>query len=176
MDQYPTTVTFDVVITNPCYNANIDAISGWSNPLTVVDGSTAYTEWSSPQTDLDALMGDVDLCGPRSFAVSLDNSGTALQPTYGADWAVITQPTYADTFRITVDTLADLNLIDNESTKDITLYVKTSMVDWPSNYRYDSIVIRISQTSCDCSYLQWTLPASTDAVTVSVGSPQSPVF
>jgi hypothetical protein len=153
LDQTQDTVTFDVVVANPCLTADIDAITGWTNPLIVVDGETAETEWDSPQTDLDAEMGDVDLCGPRAFEVYLDEQDTPLTPTYSAEWAAITQPTYADTFRLTVDTTADLSLIGNEDRKDITLYVKTWLVQWPSTVSYDAITIRVQQTNCDCSYL-----------------------
>ena len=175
LDQYSDTVTFDNVVTNPCKTTAIDAITGWTSPLTVVDGNTAYTEWAPPQTALDAYMNDVELCGPREFEVFLSNTNTAFTPTYTAKWATISQPTLAAVFRLTVDTLADLTIIDNEASKDIILYVRTTLTDWPTNTRYDPITITVQQTTCQCSHLAWVNPSAT-AATVSVGTPGTPTL
>ena len=50
--------------------------------------------------------------------------------TYDAAWAVITVS--GSTYTLTVDTTADLTLIDNEATKTISIYIKATLDDYTS--------------------------------------------
>ena len=78
------TVSFNVSIVNPCLTTLIDAISFDTNPLSIVDGQTGYTEWDAPATALDTSKSNTNLCGTMSFAVFLDENDTAFTPTWTA--------------------------------------------------------------------------------------------
>ena len=88
-------------------------------------------------------------CGPVSFEIYADNSDTPLTDIYNTAWAEITLSSDG-VYRLTVDTLLDLDLIDNETFKDITLIVKSTITNYPSQVNYDSIVVTITETTCDC--------------------------
>ena len=96
-----------------------------------------------------------------------DNSGST--HSYSAGWAVITG---TNTFTLTIDTTADLTLIDNEASKTIALYIKATLDDYTSYTResYTLINIVISAAGCDCSALAWDDPSSgIDVGTIAAG-------
>ena len=148
MDSGDDVVTFTVEIINPCLTTAIDSIVFGDNPLVIVDGTAGFTEWTAPGTALDAAKSDSGLCGSMSFELFLDDSETALSSLYADDLAVISVDD--GTWRITVDTLADLTIIDDESSVDIELSIKTVIDDWPTNSRHDTFTVRVTSANCDC--------------------------
>lgn len=146
-------VQFDVDITDPCDTATIAALTFTTTPLVVVDGSTAFTEWTPPITNVDTGSGgNFQVCGKLMYEVYADTSSTALTSTYNANWAVITEPSDS-TYRMTVEPGLDLALIANEGFVEYTLQIKNYLDTYPTRLTWNSIVVRITETTCNCQYL-----------------------
>ena len=163
-------VEFTIVIANPCKTATVNTITvsstDSSSPYSksVTDGSTTTVTFVRPTTSVEDSSGIASVCGDTSYSLHSDNSGTAF--TYNASWAVISGPV-SNTYTLTIDTTADLSLIDNESSKTISVYIKATLDDYTSDNResYTQVNIVINEVTCDCSALAWDDPTS--GVTVS---------
>jgi hypothetical protein len=161
---YPTgTVVFSVEIVNPCLPGSGVTISPLvftpANP-TVMDGNAVYAQWYRPTTSVDVTHDNSGgWCGPISYQVFGDTSGTAVASTapFTAEWATITEPVDG-TYRITFDTTVDQGLLDDQSQLSHTLYIKSTLTDW-SHSEYDAITVVVTQATCDCSFLRWTAPS-----------------
>ena len=68
----------------------------------------------------------------------------------------------SSTYTLTIDTTKDLTLIDNETSKTISVYIKATLDDYTAQNResYTQIDIVISQTGCNCALLAWDDPSS----------------
>ena len=112
-----------------------------------------------PTTGVETSSGISAVCGDTSYSLHSDNTGST--HSYNANWAVISGPV-SDTYTLTIDTTADTSLIDNESTKTISLYIKATLDDYTSYTResYTQINIVVNEASCDCSALAWGDPAN----------------
>ena len=107
-------VVFDVIVTNPCESTTIEDLVFTTEPLVAVDGSTGYTEWPAPVTQVDIDSGNVfQACGALAYEVYSDTSSTALSSSYAGNWAVVNEPSDG-TYRLTADTNIDLDLIGNQ--------------------------------------------------------------
>lgn len=163
-------VEFTITIADPCRTTTLptitvsgtDSSSPYSKALT--DGSTTTVTFVRPTTPVEDANGIAAVCGDTSYTIHSDNSGTAF--SYTASWAVITGPV-SDTYTLTIDTNADDNLIANESTVTIPLYLKATLDDYTSYTResYTLINIVINEVTCSCTALAWDDPSS--GVTVS---------
>lgn len=126
-------VEFTITIANPCLTTTVNTltVSGAdsSGPFSkaVTDGSSASVTFVRPTTTTEDSNGVVSVCGDTSYTIHSDNSGTNF--SYAADWAVITGPS-SGTYTLTVDTTKDLSLIDNESSKTISIYLKAALDDY----------------------------------------------
>ena len=163
------TVDFNVVITNPCLAANgmtINAIAFTVASPSVVDGSATYTEWNAPNTSVDNIQSTDEICGPTSYYVYTDN----INDIAPSAWAIITEPV-AGTWRLTLDTTLDLDIIANEATVTKNLWIKTTLDLW-SQSEYEQITIIINSGACECQYLLWNDPAPYVRI-VNVGTPQT---
>ena len=131
---YPSgSVTFNVIIVNPCTAANGVSISplGFSpsNPV-VVDGESGFTQWFRPTTSVDVAHDSVGgMCGPLTYEVFADTSDTLLRDHFTADWASVSEPVDG-TYRLTFDTSLDQSLLDDQSQLQIPLYIKSTLVNW----------------------------------------------
>jgi hypothetical protein len=138
----------------------------------VQDTATATVTFVRPTTTTEDSNGIVSVCGATTYSLHSDNSGTNY--SYNSNWAVITGPV-SDTYTLTVDTTVDLTLIDNEASKTIPLYIKSTLTDYTSYTResYTLLNIVISQTGCNCAALAWDDPSSgvdVGAVTAGTGA------
>jgi hypothetical protein len=171
-------VSFNVVIENPCLTTTISQISfSPAAPLTVTNGQTAYIEWYDTRpTTVDTTFSNPNpnLCGDMQYEIFADGSDTPLTNVYAADWAVISKPVPAtpSLWRLTVDTTADLALIDTEGSVNRILAIKMTLNDWNTNTDYTYITVTIQSAFCDCTHLRWTAP-SIGAYTVMVGTSQT---
>ena len=107
-----------------------DSSSPYSKSVT--DGSSTTVTFVRPTTTVEDDSGIASVCGDTSYTLHSDTSGTAF--TYNANWAVITGPV-SDTYTLTIDTTQDLSLIDNETSKTISVYIKATLDDYTSYTR-----------------------------------------
>ena len=112
-----------------------------------------------PTTPAEDSNGIEAVCGDTSYSIHSDNSGSSF--TYNAAWAVITGPS-SDTYTLTIDANADDNLIANEASVTIPLYLKATLDDYTSYTResYTLINIVINEITCSCTALAWDNPSS----------------
>lgn len=97
--------------------------------------------WEKPGTSVDLNLGSVDKCGQITFDVFTDE---ALSER--ASWVEFESDT-----SIKLDTAKDLSLIGpTEPVKDVTLYVKKTLVDW-SVSSSDRITVTITNPLSDRS-------------------------
>ena len=104
-------VSFEVSFVNPCLTTAIDALVFSASPVTIVDGYSGTTEFSTPGTALDTAKSDTKLCGEMSFEIFLDESDTPITDTYNSSLAVISEET--GTYTVTFDSTVDLSVIDD---------------------------------------------------------------
>lgn len=50
MDSGDDLISFDITVTNPCWDTTIDAIAFGDNPIVVIDGEVGSTQWTMPAT------------------------------------------------------------------------------------------------------------------------------
>ena len=128
------TVAVDIV--NPCETTTINSLvftggSYSAGVLTVTDTQQASVTFPRPTTTAEDSNAVVSVCGATSYTVHNDQSGGTF--AYDANWAVIDTSTNPITF--TIDTAADTSLIDSETSKTITVYIKASLDDYTSYTR-----------------------------------------
>jgi hypothetical protein len=167
-------VSFTIQIINPCLTTTLNTITisttTSSSPYSkaVTDGSTMTVTFVRPTTAAEASNGVVSACGATSFSLHSNNSGGS--HTYNAAWAVITGPTAAGVYTLTIDTTADTNLISTESTVTIPLYIKATLDDYTSQsiVSYTLMNVVVNEVTCSCSAMQWSNPTSGIDITSSV--------
>ena len=131
-------VEFTVAIADPCRTTTLSGITvsttDSSSPYSkgVTDGGTMTVTFVRPTTVVETSTGIVSVCGETTYTLHTDTSGGNFSYTSG--WAVISGPV-SDTYTLTVDTTVDLSLIDNESTKTITAYIKATLDDYTAYTR-----------------------------------------
>ena len=133
-----------------------DSSSPYSKAVT--DGSSTTVTFVRPTTSVETSSGIVSVCGDTSYTLHSDNSGTAF--TYNAAWAVITES--SGTYTLTIDTNQDVDLIANEASVTIAVYIKATLDNYTSYNResYTLVNIVINEVTCDCSSLAWDDPSS----------------
>lgn len=167
-------------MTDPCgastATASVFKDSGGNTitSISVTDGGSVTVTIEAPKNSFATSEGVSDRCGAMSAAVYTDNNGSDTNPTN--NWAAITGPNFSTgAYTLTIDTTKDLTLIADEASVTKTLYIKTQLVDYTSQTQYSALTVVIGETTCDCSALLWTNPATTE-VSVAVGATASPTF
>ena len=163
-------VAFDVAIVNPCATATITDLVFTPPAPTVMDGETAYTEWAATTSSVDETHSSPGgFCGAITYAIFTDKDGTdtPVASAYAGDWATIAVDT-TGAYRLTFDTTVSQDLLDDEASKAITLYIKSTLTGYDIS-EYDPIVVTVTAAVCDCSFLQWSAPPVTET-TVAVGA------
>lgn len=172
-------VEFTITIANPCHTVTVPTltVSGTdsSSPYLkgVNDGSTTTVTFVDPITQVETDTGISAVCGSTSYSIHSANDGTNF--SYNAGWAVITGPV-SGTYTLTIDTTADLTLIDNEAQKTISVYIKATLDDYTAQTResYTQVDIQITAAGCVCSALAWDDPSSSvDAGSIAVSTSAS---
>lgn len=132
-------VEFEIIINNPCWQAVYDAVvfDPLPNvtPFEVTDGESGSVNFNRPSNDVETLRTIPLLCGDTSYEVFADTSDTALQSAF----AFVESTNTVDLFKITVDTTVDLTLIGNEASVTKSLYIKTTLDDYPNVVKYNQI-------------------------------------
>jgi hypothetical protein len=162
-------VTFDVAVVNPCATATITDLVFTPAAPTVMDGDEGYTEWAATTSSVDVTHSSPGgFCGAITYAIFTDNDGTdtTVASAYAGDWATIAVDT-SGAYRLTFRTTDSQDLLDDEASKDITLYIKSTLTGYGIS-EYDPIVVTVTAAVCDCSFLQWSAPPVTET-TVAVG-------
>lgn len=162
-------VTFDVNVVNPCATATITDLVFTPAAPTVMDGDEGYTEWAATTSSVDVTHSSPGgFCGAITYAIFTDNDGTdtPVASAYAGDWATIAVDT-SGAYRLTFRTADSQDLLDDEASKDITLYIKSTLTGYDIS-EYDPIVVTVTAAVCDCSFLQWSAPTVTET-TVAVG-------
>lgn len=85
-----------------------------------------------PTTSAETSSGITAVCGDTSYTLHSDNTGNT--HSYNANWAVISGPV-TDTYTLTIDTTADTNLIANEASVTIPVYIKATLDDYTTYTR-----------------------------------------
>jgi hypothetical protein len=89
-------------------------------------------------------------------------------------WAYVETTNTIDLFNIVVDTNVDLTLIGVESSVVKTIYIKTTLTDYPNVFSYNQVDVEITAAACDCSLLAWDNPTtSTPTIFVGTGSTET---
>lgn len=162
-------VTFDVAVVNPCATATITDLVFTPGAPTVMDGATVYTEWPATTSSVDVTHSSPGgFCGAITYAIFTDSDGTdtTVASAYAGDWATFVVDA-SGAHRLTFDTTVSQDLLEDEASKPITLYIKSTLTEY-SISEYDAITVTVAEAVCDCSFLQWSAPPIT-ATTVAVG-------
>ena len=181
LNQVSEQVSFSIAITDPCSgstaNSNVFKDSGTDATITaisVTDGNSITVNIDAPTNSFAVSESVADRCGSMSLAVYTTNDGSDTNPTN--NWASVTGPDFTTgKYVLTIDTSADLNLIADESTVALTLYIKTIIVDYNTQLQYTAFTVNIDATTCDCTALLWTNPSATTQ-TVAVSATETPSF
>jgi hypothetical protein len=159
-------VEFDIIINNPCWQTTYNAISfspdPATTPFTVADGSTGSISFQKPTNGIEDLREVPLICGSTEYAVYADTSDTALQSA----WVYVEATTTTNLFDLKVDTTVDLSLMGTETSVVKTVYVKSTLTDYPNVVNYNSVDITLTAAACDCSYLLWDNPTTTTPIII----------
>jgi len=140
----PGIVIFEVVIKNPCSESEgvtIDSLQFDYPTPTIEFGQSTTVTWVEPGTSVDLNLGSVGKCGQVTFDVFTDEALSTR-----ASWVEFESDT-----SIKLATAKDTSLIGaTEPVKDVTLYVKKTLVDW-SVSSSDRITVTITNPLSDRS-------------------------
>lgn len=95
--------------------------------IAVTDGQTTTFTFVRPTTTVEDDTGIASVCGTTSYTIHNNNSGGSF--SYSASWATITGPA-TSTYTLTIDTTADLNLIDDSASVTHNLFIKATLDDY----------------------------------------------
>ena len=166
-------VSFTITIEDPCRTTTVNDIvmtgagTAGAYTISVVDGTTGTFTFVRPTTTVETETGIAAVCGTTSYSIHNSNSGGTF--SYNAAWAVITGPTTAGVYTMTIDTNQDLTLIAAEASVTHNMFIKATLDDYTTYTRevYTAVNIVITQAGCDCSALAWDVPTTGVDVTSS---------
>ena len=100
------------------------------------------------------------VCGTTSYSLHSNNSGAT--HSYNAAWAVISAPSSQGVYTLTIDTTKDTNLIADESTVTIPLYIKATLDDYTNEaiVSYTLLNVVINEVTCNCAAMAHSNPSS----------------
>lgn len=159
-------VSFTIEIINPCKTTTLNTITiattDSSNPYqkAVTDGATMTVTFTRPITAAENSNKISQVCGTTSYSLHSNNSGAT--HSYTAAWAVISAPSSQGVYTLTIDTTKDTNLIADESSVTIPLYIKATLDDYTNEgiVSYTLLNVVINEVTCNCAAMAWSNPGS----------------
>ena len=102
---------------------------------TVTNGGSTTVTIVAPTNSFATAEGVYDRCGSMSAAVYDNNNGSDVNPTN--NWASVSGPDFStNDYTLTIDTSLKMDLIGESSTTTITIYIKTTIVDYNTQTQY----------------------------------------
>lgn len=136
---FPITTGFDVTVVDPCETGVVNSVA--INTMTILNGESDSQTFIEATVSVEIANQGLFLCGPRDYLIVEDSSGTDT----GVSWLPITGNRLTN-FVIT-GSPDDDSLVTGGSQQ---YYLKSWLVDYPSQTRYDVLSVTVSAANCDC--------------------------
>lgn len=147
------TVTYDVVVNNPCITATINAITPSLSSITVNQGSTTTQEFPDVTDSVGTQYSNKYICGPRVYTMYNNAKDTPIT------WMSIAQKSlvYPETYVIT----AFPNDVTYSTTvQTYSLFVKMTLTNNPSHAPvWTALSVQVTAPNCNCNRIKWLVPA-----------------
>lgn len=149
------TVTFDVVVLDPCNTAVITPPS-LTSTFTVTNGQSGTFTFLEAVDDVATANAISTICGARVYLMRDSADTTTIS------WLNITGPV-SGTYTVTAT--PDHDALEGQA---IVYKLKTTLANFSAPAVYSSITITIGVTTCNCQLLTWNSAPAKTTQTLSV--------